>query len=215
MRQAVFVGVSLGAALLGCHTITEELPTRPNPTPLVVTLPAPPASVPAVPGTMPTPTTQPPAPAPTPKPTPAPSQPSPPTNAGDCTNPTPGPLAKWNVYIHINGSGRKVLDSTPLVGPDAAYCAAIGYTDGRRYCPPRPEGHPQVVACITYVVGTAQDTGRVGPTWTANGKACVDNENGPTPFCINHPDNQFLVYAYGPGTYEACAKGVCGSVVVD
>jgi hypothetical protein len=101
------------------------------------------------------------------------------------------------------------------VGPDSAYCAAIGYTDGRRYCKPRPEGHPQQAVCDAFVVGTAKDTGRVGPTWTANGKACVDSETGSTPFCMNHPDNQFLVFAYGPGTYEACAKGVCGSVVVD
>jgi hypothetical protein len=32
---------------------------------------------------------------------------------------------------------------------------------------------------------------------------------------MNNPDNQFLVDAYGSGTYEACAKGVCGSLVLD
>ena len=67
-----------------------------------------------------------------------------------------------------------------------------------------------MVACDAMVVGNAADTGRAGPTWRANGGSCIF-ANG----CENHPDNQFLAFAYGPGTYQACAaSGICGAVDV-
>jgi hypothetical protein len=34
------------------------------------------------------------------------------------------------------------LDARSLVGPDTAYCSAIGYTDGRSWCPVRMPGIP-------------------------------------------------------------------------
>jgi len=86
---------------------------------------------------------------------------------------------------------------------------AIGFTDGRRFCPPRPEGHPERAACDAALVGAAADTGRIGPTWTVNGQPCVF-ANG----CENHPTNQFLVFAYAAGTYQACASGICGALVL-
>ena len=105
-----------------------------------------------------------------------------------------------------------MLDSTPLVGPDADYCAKIGFTDGRSICPVRPEGHPEREACELYVTGRAADTGRPGPTWYRGGGFCT----GPAAGCENHPDNQYQVLAYLGGTYKACARnGVCGEVVVD
>jgi hypothetical protein len=106
-----------------------------------------------------------------------------------------------------------VLDATPLVGPDAAYCLAIGYPDGRRYCPVLPEGHPERAACEAMLVGRARDTGRAGPTWSAAGRPCSGSDGSPS--CENHPDNQYLVFAYGTGTFGACAaSGVCGQLVV-
>ena len=55
------------------------------------------------------------------------------------------------------------------------------------------------------------DTGRVGPTWFVDHKACII-ENG----CENHPDNQFLSFAYKKGFFEACGhNGVCGSISID
>jgi hypothetical protein len=35
------------------------------------------------------------------------------------------------------------------------------------------------------------------------------------PRCVNHPENQFLLFAFGPGLYTACsASGACGEVQV-
>lgn len=214
MKKSTLGAFISGILLLGCNTITERLPSQPTqetpgPT-LSISLPV--FSIPGVtptPGPKPTPTPLPgptPAPTPTPGPTPAPT----PEPSGPCSNPTPGPVAKIDVKIHIYGANRLILDSTPLVGPDAAFCAKIGYTDGRRFCPSRPEGHPEKYACDAMLMGQADDTGRVGPTWYVDHKACVF-ENG----CENHPDNQFLSFAYKAGLFEACAhNGVCGSLVI-
>jgi hypothetical protein len=117
-----------------------------------------------------------------------------------------------DVKIHIFGASRLTLDATPLVGPNADYCRLIGFTDGRQFCPPRPEGHPERGLCDAVLVGTAQDTGRTGPTWTAGGAGCGQQS---LPYCVNHDSNQFLVFAYGSGTFRACAaSGVCGSLDV-
>ncbi len=100
------------------------------------------------------------------------------------------------------------------MGPNAEYCRQIGFTDGRQFCPVRPEGHPERFACEAGIIGQARDTGRIGPTWTANGSGCVQGA-GNLPYCNNHPDNQFLVFAVGSGTFQACAQsGVCGAVVI-
>jgi hypothetical protein len=116
-----------------------------------------------------------------------------------------------NVKLHLRQTERVVLDSTPLVGPDAAYCRSIGFSDGRSYCPLRAEGDPQRLACEAAGVGRASDTGRIGPTWAADGRPCQGS--GPGASCLNHPDNQFLVFAYGAGTFRACtASGVCGQI---
>ena len=55
--------------------------------------------------------------------------------------------------------------------------------------------------------------GRAGPTWTRNSGYCKGESSGG---CENHPDNQYLLWAYKGGYYEACVKGgTCGSVDVD
>lgn len=201
----MFLAAATAASPLACHTIREELPTRPSATPAPL---IPVAPIPA-------------APQPTPRPTPGPPGAPPPDEeplpaggggggGGSCSDPLPGPASQVNVKIHIAGASRLVLDATPLVGPDDAYCRQIGFTDGRRFCPTRAEGHPERGACDALVSGTAADTGRPGPTWKVNGGPCVRG-NG----CENHPDNQFLAFAYGPATYSACvASGSCGSLDV-
>jgi hypothetical protein len=214
MRKSTAGAVISGMMLLGCHTITEELPTTADkaaasPT-LTISLPV--FGIPA-PSPAPTPTPKPtptpvPAPGPTPTPDPAPG-PTPAPGSG-CGTPTPGPLSKIDAKIHIYGANRYILDSTPLVGPDAAFCKLIGFTDGRRFCPPRTEGDPERQSCDGMLMGKATDTGRIGPTWTINGAPCTFDRG-----CENHDDNQFSVYAYKSGFYEACAQnGVCGSVQV-
>jgi hypothetical protein len=115
-----------------------------------------------------------------------------------------------DVGLLIVGASRLILDSTPIVGPDPDYCEAIGFTDRRRFCPPRPEGHPERTVCDALLMGKAADTGRYGPRWFVNERGCVNYAVRP-PFCENHPENQFLVFAYGSGLYEACSEsGVCG-----
>jgi hypothetical protein len=116
-----------------------------------------------------------PAPQPTATPLPQPPEEPLPANPGPggggtadaaCGAPTPPALSRINVRVHTSNSDHVMLDSTPLVGPDVVYCQQIGYTDGRAFCPARPDGHPQRVACEAQLVGVASDTGRVGPTWS-------------------------------------------------
>jgi hypothetical protein len=167
-------------------------------------------------------------PAPQPTPTPTPGSvpdvdplPARPGGTGDaagvassgCGAPVPPPVSRINVKVHGRGDDRTLLDSTPLVGPDVVYCRAIGYDDGRAFCPVRPEGHPERQACEAARVGRASDTGRPGPTWSADGKRCNGPDGGAS--CLNHPDNQYLVFAYGSGTFRACAaSGVCGEIAL-
>ena len=157
------------------------------------------------------------APAPAATPTPDPSaSPTPSPGGGEsgdaCGAPLPPPVSTLNVKVHLKGTEAWTLDSTPLVGPDPTYCAAIGFTDGRSMCAVRPEGNPQRSACELYAIGRAKDTNRPGPTWYKDGAFCVGRSGG----CENHPDNQYLLVAYKAGTYRACAQsGACGEVVVD
>ena len=213
MKKSMAGAVVSGMVLLGCHTITEELPTQADKSPasptLTISLP-----VFGIPGASPAPT-------PTPKPTPTPvggpvptpspdPTPTPGPGSSGCGAPNPGPLAKIEAKIYIYGANKYTLDTTPLVGPDAAFCKQIGFTDGRRYCPPRAEGHPERQTCDGMLMGTASDTGRIGPTWNVDGYPCTLDHG-----CENHVDNQFSAYAYKTGLYEACAEnGVCGSVQV-
>ncbi len=134
-------------------------------------------------------------------------------DAGSCGAPSPPAIGRVNVKVHSQGASRTVLDATPLVGPDADYCFQVGYSDGRLFCPVRPEGHPERSACEGLRVGRAADTGRLGPTWSANGRPCQGRQAGAS--CQNHPDNQYLAYAYGSGTFRACVgSGVCGQIVL-
>jgi hypothetical protein len=215
MSRLVY-GMGLAAlVLVGCHTITEELPTQPSETPkapasgiLKVSIPALPAATPTPkPSTAPTPT---PAPGPTPTPAPAPTPtPQPPGESG-CGNPLPPPIFRMGAKIHIRGPNRYTLDVTPQVH-DQAYCEKIGFV-GRLDCPVRPEGAPDRLACEIYAIGYAADTGRPGPSWKRNGHYCT----GAPDDCENHEENQFLLYAMGSGYYEACTDdGVCGGVQVD
>ena len=219
--------------LIGCHSITEELPTEPTKTPssgvLTVPIPSIPVTVTGTPTPVPAPTSTPapapaptatpapaptatpaPAPPPAPAPTPAPTPVATPAPAptGGCGNPLPPPVSRMKVKIHLKGPNRWTLDSTPLVH-DAAYCAKIGYYD-RADCPVRMEGSPDRAACEEYAIGRARDTGRPGPTWYRNGKLC----NGTD--CENHEENQYLLWVYLGGLYKACTdEEVCGEVEVD
>jgi hypothetical protein len=134
----------------------------------------------------------------------------PPPGSG-CGYPYPPPVVKMNCKLHLYGSDVYTLDSTALVG-DVAYCAQVGFTDGRGLCPVRPEDSPERVPCETWRVGNAKDTGRPGPTWTVGGQYCT----GPASGCENHPTNQYGLLVYRSGSYQVCANsGTCCTVVVE
>lgn len=130
-----------------------------------------------------------------------------------CGRPFPPPVTRFNCKVHLKGKEFHTLDSTPLVGPDCAYCAEIGYADGRCICPVRGEGAADRVACENWRVGTAKDTGRPGPTWTReDGGYCTGPESG----CAYSPDSQYQLWAYKGGRYKVEANnGASCSVYVD
>ena len=137
---------------------------------------------------------------------------APPAGSG-CGKPYPPPISRFNVKVHIPGE-VDILDSTAQVGPDVAYCALIGYVDGRSLCPVRIEGSPERGPCEEWRVGYAKDTGRPGPTWTRepDGTLCT----GPASGCANHESNQYALNVYRGGTYRATAtNGAYGQVYVD
>lgn len=162
-------------------------------------------------------------PTPTPGPTPTP-EPSP----GACPSPTPGPLGRWEAKVHNRGPNWITLDSTPLVGPDAEFCKAIGFTDGRRYCPPRAECpnsgtaaekaacQATIGACNELVVGEPANY----PMWFWNGQRVP--RTGETGFPgiegVQHDENPYhlLVRPGLHGTADVCSKDddVCGRVVL-
>ena len=155
-----------------------------------------------------------PTPVPTPIPTPAPEPTPEPTPTTNCS-PVPPPISRVKVKLHLRGRDYLTLDVTPLVGPNAGYCAEIGFTDGRQFCAVRPEGDPMRAECEAYAVGRAEDTGRVGPTWTRqDGEYCTTFEE---TYCSNHPDNQYQLWVYCGGIeYVACtSNGTCGRRMTD
>jgi hypothetical protein len=126
-----------------------------------------------------------------------------------CGRPYPPPLHHIVVGVHLARGAFDVLDSTPIVGPDADYCAAVGFTDGRWLCPVRTEGSPERAACEAWRVGKAEDTQRPGPTWRRDGHLCAQGG------CENEDTNQYLLIAIDGGLYTACAEnGICGQLRV-
>jgi hypothetical protein len=211
------LGAVLAASCLlawACGSLPDDTPTQPDapPPPVAVTPTAQPnpnpTATPIFGGPAPKAT-----PTPTPEDTPEPSPtPGSTDGAGDCGDPLPPALSALNVKVHIRGAEAWILDSTPLVGPDATYCAKIGFTDGRAVCAVRPEGHPEREACELYVTGRAADTGRPGPTWYFGGRFCTGRSSG----CENSAENQYQLRVFQGGVFKACGRnGVCGEVEAD
>jgi hypothetical protein len=206
LRLLAAVGLALALPACGGDggTSSERGETLPNAASLIPTAPAP----------APTPT---PSPGTTVDPEPWPATPGGGSGGGSesasCGQPSPPAISRLRVNVHSSNGSRMTLDSTPLVGPDVDYCRLIGYTDGRSFCPVRPEGSPERAACEAALVGVASDTGRIGPTWSVDGRRC--DGAGDVGSCENHPDNQFLAYAWGAGTFRACvASGACGDLTL-
>jgi hypothetical protein len=153
-----------------------------------------------------------PTPAPTPIPVPTPT-PTPAEIA--CNNPSPPPLHTFRVKVHSDLGYKKILDSRVMVGYDAAYCATLGYPGD--ICVVRDENAPDAVTCNNFVAGKSSQTGRWGPNWYWNDQPCrAIGEGGDAPGCKQHPTNQFMLFAFGPGTYAACGDDdrVCKEIVI-
>jgi len=212
------LGAALAAScfLVWACSLPDDTPTEPEPVQSVAPAPTAdpnpnptPAPIMGAPAPKATPTPEP-SPEPSPGATPEPSSPT--EGASGCGSPTPPALSRLNVKVHLRLATAWVLDATPLVGPDAAYCAKIGFTDGRSYCAVRLEGSAERTACELYVTGRAIDTGRPGPTWYRGSNLCTGAASG----CENHAENQYQLAIYVGGTYRACARnGVCGEVDAD
>ena len=97
------------------------------------------------------------------------SDPAWPPSGSGCGKPYPAPIHHFNAKVHMKGREYHTLDSTPIVGPDANYCAAIGYTDGRAWCPVRTEGSRDRVECESWRVGKARGHGARRPDLAVQG----------------------------------------------
>ena len=126
---------------------------------------------------------------------------APPIGSG-CGRPYPPPVSRFNCKVNLKNKQFYTLDSTPLVGPNTAYCASVGMPE-RAICPIRVPGAADRVACENWRVGKAKDTGRPGPTWTkADGTYCT----GPDSGCEHHPDNPYELLTYKGGSYTVSGE---------
>ena len=109
-----------------------------------------------------------------------------------CGPPIPPELARAKVKL-FQTLPKRTYDSAFLVrGVD--YCREIGFTDGRLFCPVRPDGHPERDACEALRVGI--------PKWSHTKGTCFVR---PNPYKYRCNDN-----AVG-GTVTVC-DGRTGTV---
>ena len=116
--------------------------------------------------------------------------------------------------MHLYGPNWTTLTSTPLVGPDAAFCAAIGYKDARRFCPPRTEGGPdaqaEIGACNALIVGAMPEW----PKWYWDVQYVPEDGLG---IGIAHHENPYNLRVRPAlhGTAKVCGRdGVCGELIL-
>jgi hypothetical protein len=122
-----------------------------------------------------------------------------------CGDPAPPALGRIKLECKPGREGVTVCDSTPLAySPGGTFCASVGFFNadgvtGRLFCSPRPEGHPERLACEQVILG---------------GPAPVFVWDGPADqFAIR--DNPFTVeFTTGKGTVKACNadQKVCSEV---
>jgi hypothetical protein len=126
---------------------------------------------------------------------PVPPRPVKPPVESACGEPVPPPLGKIKLECRPGRDGVTVCDSTPLVySPGGTYCASVGsFNDdgitGRLFCSPRPEGHPQRLACEQLILGAP------APVFVWSGPASQFNMRA-NPFAAE--------FTTGAGTLVAC-----------
>jgi hypothetical protein len=128
-----------------------------------------------------------------------------------------GALSSIQVNTVAQSATYSTVASVFLVGPDAKYCAAIGFTDGRAFCTIQMQGAPENTSCVLYFVGTAKDTGVPGPTWS------LARADGTSTYCTGvvsgceHTADPFQINAYASGVYRVCPTdpASCVQLTVD
>lgn len=125
--------------------------------------------------------------------------------ASTCGNPIPPALYGINLKVNLGGSPR-VLNATPVVGPDAAYCAQIGFA-GSSLCMVRPIGSADRAACEELIWRRLNTP----PTWHRDGAQCSGRAAG----CEVAADNPYQVVAYASGSFSFCVGDVCGQLLLD
>jgi hypothetical protein len=161
-------------------------------------------------------------PSPTPIPTPTPDPNIPPAASG-CGQPYPPKITRFVIKVSYKLKDYWIVDSTPLVGPDGAYCAAIGFSDGRSICPIRPEGAADRSPCEIWRAGMSKDTPPLaGPTWTLQTKDgvihyCTGLASGCEHFAAgDEQGGPFQIKAYTGGLYTICTQdGACADIEVE
>ena len=76
-----------------------------------------------------------------------------PTPIATCGSPAPAALYSFRMKVLNDQGFKKVLDSKPLVGRDAAYCTSIGQPGD--ICVARSEDAPDAIGCNYAVAGIA------------------------------------------------------------
>jgi hypothetical protein len=158
----------------------------------------------------------------TPIPTPTPDPNIPPAGSG-CGQPYPPKITRFVIKVSYKLKDYWIVDTTPLVGPDGAYCAAIGFSDGRSICAIRPEGAPDRSACEIWRAGMSKDTPPLaGPTWTLQTKDgvihyCTGLASGCEHFAAgDEQGGPFQIKAYTGGLYTICTQdGACADIEVE
>lgn len=120
------------------------------------------------------------------------------TPVGTCAEPKPPKTGKFKVPRPWSGW----YDTTWLVGPDAGYCRAVGYTDGRAWCPTRPECDPSVGDCpFQDTVGCNAWSLGGNPLWQSDGTTTVKPNN---PFQADCQDCSWIEVCRPDGS--ECAR---------
>ena len=122
----------------------------------------------------------------------------PPPPSGDCGAPIPPDPVRIKVRRHGGTDSFPRFDSTGLVGPDADYCAAVGYTDGRQNCPVRPDCNPATQECefedrVACELETFGD-----PEWLSDGE-------------VVRTANRWQAKIRGGTWVQVCAGGICSA----
>ncbi len=129
-------------------------------------------------------------------------------SSSSCGLPTPPSVAQVAVRVESVQPGlASTLRAEPLIGPNASYCSAIGFLDGRVLCPIRPDGAADRAACI------AAQLARPGQAlvWSRDGHACSGRSAG----CASVVGDPLRLQAFERGAYTVCVGTVCAGLAIE